>query len=106
MDIFDEVGKYIKEETNLSLNYGELPAKDKFDAIFDKELATDGSESYNYNLKGEDADTAERVGVPSRGDFSADELYEILQKLSEDSSDDEAMDLAGSILYTLHIEWI
>jgi len=108
-DILDHLQKHLKEEAeeiHLELNFGELPEKEKFDEIFQKEVVDQGFKKYPYNLKGEDAEAAERADVPVSGEFTADELYEIIGKLADDLADDEAASLASAILQTMGITWI
>ena len=108
-DILDSLKKHLKEEAekiHMSLNFGELPDKEKFAEFFEIEVVDQGSDKYPYNLKGEDAEAAERADVPTEGEFTSDELYEIVKKLSDDLADDEAASLASAILGTIGIEWI
>lgn len=98
------VGKYLNESDWLTLTYGVLPDYNKFEKKFKKYVG----KSYNYNLKGSDASMAKKVGVPTSGDFNAKQLYDVVKKLVDafDDGDDEAGDLASSILYTMEIEWV
>jgi len=96
-------GKWINERME-SMNYGEIPPFDKFSRNFRKEAGA----LYNYELKGSDARTASKAGIPVSGDFTDKELYSIIQKLMDrwNKGDDNAGDLASSIMYTLSYEWI
>lgn len=98
------IEKYLGESMN-SMNYGQLPSFNDFKKAFKKEVDDD---EYNYNLKGSDASTANKVKIPTSGDFDVKELYSIVKKLvaAYDNGNDDAGDLASSILYTLNFEWI
>jgi hypothetical protein len=102
--IDDTVNKYLKEGMT-SMNYGEVPEFRDFQKNFKKSVR---AMSYNYDLKGADARTADKVGIPTGGDWSDKELYTIVNKLKKawDKGDDNAGDLASSIMYTLNFEWI
>lgn len=91
--------KYLIEKMD-SMTYGNLPPFNDF-----KKRVGD---SYNYNLKGSDANTARKVKIPANGDFDAKELYTIIKKLKTawENGDDNAGDIASGILSTLDYEWI
>lgn len=89
-----------------ALTYGVLPPKEKFLERFAKEVP-DGE--YDYTLKGEDAEAAQRADIPTEGTLSGEKLYGAIKKLVqqwEDEDDEEAGDLASSILSTIGFEWI
>ena len=98
------VDRYLTESDWLELTYGVIPDFREFQSKFKKYVG----KSYNYNLKGSDANTAKKVGIPTSGDFDVKEMYEIVKKLTKawDNGNDDAGDLASSILYTMEIEWI
>ena len=89
-----------------SMTYGTLPSKAVFSKAWADEMGED--EDYNYSLKGSDAETARKVGVPVSGSFGEDKLYSILKKLIDafDDGEDAAGDIASGIMQTLGFEWI
>ena len=103
MDILERIDMMI-ESDYVSMTYGVIPKWKDFEKKFKKYVG----KSYNYVLKGTDASTAKKVGIPVRGDFSAKELYDIVMKLTDawENGDDNAGDLASGILTTLEFEWI
>lgn len=88
-----------------SMTYGTIPSFSDFSMHFRKEV---NDELYNYDLKGSEAVVARKVKIPTSGDFTAKQLYMIVKKLVQawEVGNDEAGDLASSIMYTLGYEWI
>lgn len=88
-----------------SMTYGNLPSWNEFKKQFIRKVGDDG---YDYTLRGSDASTARKAKIPVSGVFDAKELYNILTKLVSawENGNDEAGDLASSIMYTLDYEWI
>lgn len=96
---------YVNENPK-SMTYGNIPSFNDFKNNFKKEM---GNNKYPYELKGTDVQTARKVGIPTKGQFDEKQLYNIIKKLSDlwdVNGDDNAGDLASSILSTLDFEWI
>lgn len=89
----------------ISLTYGVLPRFEDFEAAFEAEL---GDKPFTYTLRGNDAEVASELGIPDDGAFSPRKLYKVIETLTEalHDGDDDAGDIASSILYSLGIEWI
>lgn len=99
---------YKTENTMVELSYGTIPSFDSFLKHFIKYM-NERSGKYTYELKGGDAETALRVGVPVEGSFFAVELYMVIQKLTkawDEKGDTNAGDLASALLQTLEFRWV
>jgi hypothetical protein len=92
-----------------TLTYGVMPTKELFLTQFD---ATDDSPDYDnlytYAMRGDDARTMERVGCTAVAKLSAEELFIVVQRLTDafHNGNYDAGDLASSFLTTLGFEWI
>jgi hypothetical protein len=101
-----------------SMTYGTLPTRDEIDALF---AATCGSTGYVYRveLKGADLATFRRVealeqgavgehGPEAVGAWNSRDVFNVLSDLETlwSAGDDDAGNLASSILATLGVEWI
>lgn len=106
----ERAGRYVPNQKMVSLDYGKLPTKKAFMRAYHRELGKDGE--YNMKLGASDSEAAEgtvfieAAGVPAS--FDEDEVWTGIKQLKRkwDQGDDEAGDLASSILYTLNFEWI
>ena len=98
-----------------SLAYGQMPALFDFQRKWAKHFSE--GEAYRYELKGQDARTAERCGVPTHSSklptdrhttASCSEVYWIISRLIAcyEAGDEEAGNLASGFLATLGFEWI
>ena len=85
------------------MTFGEMPTFEEFEKQFGEKVG----ELYDWELKGEDAKTAERVGL-DYAPFNAQELYNVVEQLTAafQEGDDKAGDLASNIMTTLGYEWI
>lgn len=103
--INDIVDKYLNEGLT-SMTFGVVPEFKDFQKNFKKSVK--GNKTYNFDLKGEDARTMEKIGIDSYGDWTDRELYDIVKKLKKawDKGDDNAGNLASAIMDTLDFEWI
>lgn len=90
-----------------AMTYGTLPDETEFEDAFTERALDEGG--YSYDLRGEDADAAEAAGIDTSAvNLDADELYEVIKKLTEawEDGNDAAGDLASGFLSTLGFEWI
>lgn len=89
-----------------SLTYGTIPSKDEFYEAFDRKV-----EGLRYPIKLSSSDARATEDVPGFGDdeYTASELYRAVENLTKawsDMGNDEAGDIASSILFTLGFEWV
>jgi len=89
----------------ISMTYGVLPRLEDFEAAFEAEL---GDKLFTFTFRGSDADVMDDLGLPVDGRFTARKLFKIVETLTEalHDGDEDAGDIASSILYSLGIEWI
>ena len=107
-------GMFLKENYEM-LNYGELPKINDFikhvqtaiDPDEDKPFLPKGKK-YPYTLKGSDAAVADDAGIPTRANLNVKDLYKTIQKLVDawEGGNDDAGDLASSMMFTLGYEWV
>lgn len=91
-----------RKNPRVTLTYGHVPS-------FAQIKKAVGSEPFTMRLNDRDARTVERVGFEGGDRLDAHGVYELVELLSEEyerAGDDEAGDLASSILAVLGIEWV
>lgn len=88
------------------MTYGVLPSLGKFEKHYDAEVGITNSYETHWSLS--DARTVRNTILEGGGSFSADEIYKALKQLVDrwEKGDDNAGDIASSILSTLKFEWI
>lgn len=91
-----------------TLTYGVVPPLADFDEAFERD-ADLKREGYSWLLKGTDEATAYRYDIPTMLlAADSDEMSEVVTTLADawSKGDEEAGDLAASILTSLGFEWV
>jgi len=110
-DLAEEMGRYESSKLNVNeggddeeitrLTFGKIPAWKEFEAAFDDRVEGNG---YNIKLSSSDSKAAEGTSIGD-GRLKAPALYKGIKELIA-KGDEDADDLASSILYTLGFEWV
>lgn len=86
------------------LTYGHLPTYGTFEEAFDENVPNG---RYSISLSRSDSRAADGTSIGD-GDYTSRELYKGLKELVEkwNEGDEDAGDLASSILASIGIEWV
>ena len=100
------MAKISNEPENVrALTFGVVPSLGALEARFGDE----GIETFSYALRGQDAETADDLGLDVDADVDVDEFRDVISTLAtafEVEGNERAADLASSFLQAVGIEWI
>lgn len=88
-----------------SMTYGTMPSWAAFIKQYDHEMEGD---RFQLHLKGSDARTVEAYGLDSETALTARDTFDYIEvlRIGWEKGDDNAGDIASSMLSTLGFEWV
>ena len=105
----------VLSENFISSTYGVVPKINDFKKHLENDIDDDTGmpwlakgKKYPYTLRGSDADTAREIGISASGNLNIKALHKMISTLTDawDNGNDNAGDIASSMMQTLGYEWI